>query len=339
MTLGLLPDFINSAALRYFYEVARYRSFRLTADKIHIAASAISRQIQLLEEELGTKLFVRDRKSLRLTAAGEALLYRVKRVMGELTTARSEIDAMLGALCGTVRLGINETVAREFLPEFLRTFRAKHPLIAFEITVANSDELCELLARAELDIIIGYAMQPRAKLQQIATFDLTTCVTLPLNHPLAQRAAVRVADLVGETIIMPSSDSMLRDVLDSIFGRVSVKPVSTLSTNSFELMTALVAGGHGIGCQVRLHSGADPIRPDLVYVPISDAEVRSALLACCISDEGTRTTAVSLCLQVLREALQTWYAATGALAAEPESDGTIRQERSRKSRSAQTNGS
>ena len=71
MTLGLLPNFVNTAALRYFYEVARYGSFRLAADRIHIAASAISRQIQLLEQELGVKLFARDRKGLRLTAAGE----------------------------------------------------------------------------------------------------------------------------------------------------------------------------------------------------------------------------------------------------------------------------
>ena len=68
MTLGLLPNFVNTAALRYFYEVAKYGSFRLAADRIHIAASAISRQIQLLEQELEVKLFARDRKGLRLTA-------------------------------------------------------------------------------------------------------------------------------------------------------------------------------------------------------------------------------------------------------------------------------
>ena len=84
MTLGLLPNFINTSALRYFYEVARYGSFRLAAEKIHIAASAISRQIQLLEDELGFKLFARGRSGLTLTPAGEALLYRVKKAMNEL---------------------------------------------------------------------------------------------------------------------------------------------------------------------------------------------------------------------------------------------------------------
>jgi len=105
MTLGLLPNFVNTAALRYFYEVAKYGSFRLAADRIHIAASAISRQIQLLEQELEVKLFARDRKGLRLTAAGEALLYRVRKAINELDIARSEIDLLHGSHKGTVRLG------------------------------------------------------------------------------------------------------------------------------------------------------------------------------------------------------------------------------------------
>ncbi|MDB5532052.1 MAG: transcriptional regulator [Hyphomicrobiales bacterium] len=310
MTLGLLPNFLNTMALRYFYEVARYGSFRLTAEKIHIAASAISRQIQLLEEELGVKLFVRDRKSLRLTAAGEALLYRVKRIMSELSTARSEIDALLGDLRGNIRLGINDTVAREFLPSFLNRFRKSHPHITFEFTVANSDELADILVRDEVDIIIGYAMQARARMQQIVSFDLKTCVTLRKDHALSQRSSVRVADLVGETIIMPINDSMLREILDTIFARVSVKPVSVITTNSFELMATLVADGHGIGCQVRLHPGADPVRPEIIYVPISNLDMRSAVLACCISDQGTPTTAVSICLDVLRETLALWHAET-----------------------------
>src|SRR5947209_2592961 len=106
MALGLLPQFANTAALRYFYEVARYGSFRLTAEKIHIAVSAVSRQIQILEQDLGVRLFVRDRKGLRLTAAGEALLYRVKRIMSELTIARSEIDSLHGTQTGTIRVGM-----------------------------------------------------------------------------------------------------------------------------------------------------------------------------------------------------------------------------------------
>jgi DNA-binding transcriptional LysR family regulator len=306
MTLGLLPNFINTAALRYFYEVARYGSFRLAAEKIHIAASAISRQIQLLEQELGTKLFARKRAGLHLTAAGEALLYRVKKAIGELAVARSEIDALHGSQKGTVRVGINETVARDFFAGFLKQFRQKHPNLKFEIVVANSDRLEEMLLHGEVDIIIGYAVQPRQGLQQMASFELKTCIAVRKDHQLSKKQAVRVSDLVDEVVIMPSSDSQLWHVVNAIFAKVSVRPVSTLTTDSFEFMTLLVSNGLGIGFQIRLAPGADPMRPEIKYVPIRDPAVKSAVLACCISEEGTPSMAVSICLQELRTALDKW---------------------------------
>ena len=311
MTLGLLPNFVNTAALRYFYEVARYGSFRLAAEKIHIAASAISRQIQLLEQELGTKLFVRKRAGLQLTAAGEALLYRVKKAMGELSVGRSEIDALHGSQKGIVRIGINETVARDFFAGFLKQFRHKHPNMKFEIVVANSDRLEEMLLHGEVDIIVGYAVQARHGLQQVASFDLKTCIAVRKDHPLAKKQAVRVSDLVDQIVIMPSSDSQLWHVVNAIFSKVPVKPASTLTTDSFEFMTILVANGLGIGFQLRLALGADPMRPEIKYVPIRDPAVKSAVLACCISEEGTPSMAVSICLQELRTALNRWCDADG----------------------------
>ena len=306
MTLGLLPNFVNTAALRYFYEVARYGSFRLAAEKIHIAASAISRQIQLLEQELGSKLFSRGRSGLTLTPAGEALLYRLKKAMTELSIGRSEIDALHGAQRGIVRIGINETVAREFFSAFLLRFRVYHPNIRFEITVANSDHLEDILLRGEIDILVGYAVRVRSGLQQVAAFDLTACLTVKQGHPLARKKLVRMADFVDENLIMPSEGSTLRQALNSIFSSASVRPVSTLSTDSFEFMANLVMLEFGIGFQLRLMPGPDPIRKELVYVPIRDSTIKHAALACCISDEGTGSTAVSVCLQALRKDLDDW---------------------------------
>jgi DNA-binding transcriptional LysR family regulator len=306
VTLGLLPNFVNTAALRYFYEVARYGSFRLAAEKIHIAPSAISRQVQLLERELDVKLFARERAGLHLTAAGEALLYRVKKAMDELAVARSEIDALHGSQKGLVRVGINETVARDFFAGFLKRFREHHPNMKFEIVVANSDRLETILLRGEIDILVGYAVQARNGLQQVVSFDLRTCIAVRRDHALGRKRAVRVTDLVDEVIIIPSPDSQLRQVVNAIFSKVAVKPAWTLTTDSFEFMTILVSQGLGIGFQLRLEVGADPIRPEIRYVPIREPEVKAAVLACCISEEGTPSMAVSICLQELRVALESW---------------------------------
>jgi DNA-binding transcriptional LysR family regulator len=91
-----------------------------------------------------------------------------------------------------------------------------------------------------------------------------------------------------------------------MFAKVAVKPVSTITSNSFEFIATMVAGGFGIGCQVRLATGRDPVRPDIIYVPIRDPAVKTAVLACCVSDEGTPSMATSLCAQELRGALEKW---------------------------------
>jgi DNA-binding transcriptional LysR family regulator len=308
MTLGLLPNFVNTSSLRYFYEVARYGSFQVVEGKVHVAASAIRRQVQLLEDELGTKLFVRDRNGVRLTAAGEALLYRVRRMMWELNTARSEIGVLTGEQTGHVRIGINETAAREFLATFLGEFRVRYPKVTFEVVIASSNQLAEPLLRGEVDIIIGYALERQSGLKQVASFSLQTCITVQRDHPLADRPFVRVSDLIDETFVMPTDDQRLRQVLNSIFSRVAVKPSFSVTTNSFEFIAIMVAKGLGIGCQIRVLPGPDPERPDIVYVPIHDPDIKPSALACYISDTQPINLAVTLCLKQLQGALQDWSA-------------------------------
>jgi DNA-binding transcriptional LysR family regulator len=197
-------------------------------------------------------------------------------------------------------------VAREFFAAFIASFRTEHPNIRFEITVANSDQLEEILLRGETDILIGYAVRIRGGLQQIVAFNLTPCITVRKHHPLARRKSVRISDFVGEDMVMPSEGSTLRQALNAIFSRLSVRPPSTLSTDSFEFMANLVVHKFGIGFQLRLTPGPDPIRNELVYVPIRDHDIPSTTLACCISEEGTPSAAVSVCLQALRKALDRW---------------------------------
>ena len=306
MTLGLLPHFDNTAALRYFYEVARYGSFRLAAEKIYIAASAISRQIQMLEQELGVQLFERDRKGLRLTSAGETLLYRTRRAMNELATARAEIEELRGAQRGLVKLGVNETVAREFVLDFLGGFRGRFPHISFDITVANTHELAQALLGGELDVIVGYGGPQKNGLEEVAAFALQTCITLRTDHPLAGRDHVSVADLVDETFIMPPANSLLRQTLNAIFARSAVHPAAMVTTNSFELMAGMVVAGFGVAAQIRLSAGPDPVRPQIVYVPVRDPEIRPAALGCYVRTGGAPSMAVSIGTRELQGALATW---------------------------------
>jgi hypothetical protein len=89
---------------------------------------------------------------------------------------------------------------------------------------------------------------------------------------------------------------------------MSVKPTFTITTNSFELISLMVTRGAGIACQLRPSEGADPDRPDLIYLPIREQQGGAAVLACAISERGTPSIAVSLCLEELRLVMDRWYA-------------------------------
>ena len=306
MTLGLLPEFVNTSALRYFYEVAQTGSFRRAADKIRIAPSAISRQIQLLEEELGVELFERGRKGVRLTVAGETLVYRVRRTMNELAAARSEIGALHGRNRGQVTLGVNETIGRDFMVDFLARFHKAYPGIAINLVVGNTVTLVDLLLRGDIEIMVGYGVPERRGLERAASFNLDTCIVVRKEHRLAQKKWVRVSDFLEEELILPDETALLRQVLNAMFNHIAAKPLSAITTNSFELMTDMVAAGLGIGAQIRLTTGADEMRPDIVYVPIKDNEVRAAALACCMRAGRVPSAAASTCAQQLANALQTW---------------------------------
>jgi hypothetical protein len=98
----------------------------------------------------------------------------------------------------------------------------------------------------------------------------------------------------------------LRQTLNAIFSRVAVKPIFSVTTNSFEFIALMVARGQGIGCQIRVLTGPDPARPEVVYVPLQDPDIKPQVLACYVSASQPLNLAVTLCLKELQGALEDW---------------------------------
>jgi DNA-binding transcriptional LysR family regulator len=312
MTRDLIAPIRNGAALRYFQAVARSGSFRRAAEEVRIAPSAVSRQVRLLEAELGVALLERGHDGARPTAAGEVLLYRLGRAAQELAVARAEIRALQGARRGHVTLGANETVAREFLANFLLEFRDANPAITLDIVVGNTTELLRQLIAGELEVMVGYGVPRDSAVAQVVAFELVTCLMVHRHHHLVRRASVRVSDMLQETMILPDASSHLRRTLDALFTQLKARPPSALTTNSFELMANLVGLGLGVGVQIRLAPGGDPLRPDLVYVPVAERSLQPVSLACCVPAARPPSRVAALCIKALGKALQEWCAPVSA---------------------------
>src|SRR5215510_16449220 len=141
--------------LRYLDAVARRRSFTQAAQELHVAQSALSQQVGRLERELGVELLRRTTRRVEVTEAGAAVLARARRALAEVDAVRADIDAMLGLVRGTLRLGgvppIGPTHPAALIAEFTRA----HPGVAVTVHEDVAFTLLDQLRNGRLDLVIA----------------------------------------------------------------------------------------------------------------------------------------------------------------------------------------
>lgn len=276
---------MNSNALRYFLEVAEAGSFRRAADSLRIAASAVNRQVSLLEADLHAPLFERSRgrSRLRLTPAGHILVRYARSALNEVERARAEIEALRGLRAGHIVFGMPETFAWEFLPQFLARFHAAYPLISFRSIVANATRIIDLALADEIEVAFLYRASVPGSLEVIASYQRDRYLMVKSDHPLAGRRSVRLADIAPYPIIMPDHGMGTREAYDRVFGKLRVKPNVVLTTTSYELLRSAARVGVGVAIVndylVPLHQtrGAD-----VAFIRIRGPVVRPQTLWCCV---------------------------------------------------------
>lgn len=145
---------MDMARLRYFAKIAQRRSFRRAADELHIAQPALSRQVKLLEEELGVKLLTRNARGVTPTEAGLALLYGAERLFDLSAELRARVCSMAVTPTGLLRVGVQPSFATRFLTKVIIELRREHPELHFHITEAFSARLRDMVVADQLDLAV-----------------------------------------------------------------------------------------------------------------------------------------------------------------------------------------
>ncbi len=140
--------------LSYFVAVARTRNFTRAADLVGVAQPTLSKQVRVLENSLGTPLFVRRTGGIELTSAGEALLPHAQRILIDVESARRAVHEVAGLRRGRVRLGATPSLCDGVLPEVLTRFHEMHPGIELEVREGGSRVLGDELASGRLDLAL-----------------------------------------------------------------------------------------------------------------------------------------------------------------------------------------
>ncbi|MET0530694.1 MAG: LysR substrate-binding domain-containing protein [Microvirga sp.] len=235
---------VDIAQLKTLIHVAELGSLSKTADRLNIAQPALSRQIRLLEEELGVALCERHGRGMVITGAGRDVLDHAVRVMAELDAIRGSTTRGASSYRGLIAIGTTPTVASIVTVPLLKRIREHHPRLAVRFTSGFSGHLLDWVQRGDLDVAVSYDPQPLKSLRVVPVMmeDLLLVSAGPrveLNQP------VPFARLASEPLILPSPRHGLRMIMDECARRAGITFEATVEADSFETMISLVRNGFG----------------------------------------------------------------------------------------------
>lgn len=254
--------------LRYVDEVARVGSIRQAAERLHVAPSAVNRRIQDIEEELGTPLFERLPRGMRLTAAGELFVRYIRGRGAELERVRSEIEELQGLRRGRVRLVASQALAPRFLPAAIAAFRAQHPLVAFEARIGDHVQAADALRALETELVLVFNLPPEPDIDRIDVVEQRLMAMMHAAHPLAAARTLRLRQCADYPVVLPNRDTGGRQLLERFLARSSARFHPMVESNSFEFLRGCLADRQSISFQMAIGTVLED--PEIVARDIDD---------------------------------------------------------------------
>ncbi len=233
--------------LEILQAIAETGSFTACGKKLHVSQSAISRQISLLEEELGEPLFQRVGRRVLMTSAAESLVQLGKRVFQDVRDTVGTITDRTRALRGMLRLAGGMTVCLYVFPPLLKHLKRVHPQLDVRLTVATAVRSVDEIRAGRVDA--GLLTLPVEELDLVTMpvmREELLIVTMP-SHPLARKKKILPADLAEEPFVLFETGSATRRVIDSFFVTEKIEPTVVMETENVEIIKAMVKTGIGIG--------------------------------------------------------------------------------------------
>jgi DNA-binding transcriptional LysR family regulator len=233
--------------LEILQAIAETGSFTACGRKLHVSQSAISRQIALLEDELGEPLFLRVGRRVRMTPAAEALVQLGQRVFQDVRDTVGAISDRTRDLRGTLRLSGGMTVCLYIFPTLVKQLRRAHPGLDVRMMVATAGRSVEEIRAGHVDAGLLTLPVEEADLVTLPVLrEELLLVTMP-GHPLAKRKKITAQDLAGEPFVLFEAGSGTRRVIDRFFLSENVEPNVVMDTENVEIIKAMVKTGLGIG--------------------------------------------------------------------------------------------
>ncbi len=274
---------LHPKALRYLSAVAQLGSVQAAAREVSISASAIDRQILLLEQDLGVPLFERLPRGMRPTAAGELLLALSQRWKADLNRTLSDIQQLQGVNQGQLRIAAMDSHANGLLPEFVHTVHTEYPGVELDVEIVNTDDAVRHLLAGDVDLLVAFNLKASRDLHIVATADLPLgCVMAP-QHPLASQPHLSFRDVAAWPLAAQSRALAIRRYLDRRHHWLLEEARPPLVTNSLQLVKRLACSGTHVALTSELDAGPEILDGSLRFVPVLDKSALAQTVAVAIS--------------------------------------------------------
>lgn len=305
---------MHAAILRYFVAVAGAGSIRKASEELHVASSAVSRQIQKLEDELGTPLFERLPNGLRLTQAGIITLRHAKSTLEEFNLLKSEIGALKGRNTGLVRIASLDSLVVHFIPEQIMAFHEANPDVDFRVQCGSHGRVTNLVANGEADFGITFNLAHPEDTRLVHDVAMPLMAMMSADHPLARRSSVSLSECAEYDLLLHLDNEPIRSLIDvelSVFertGRAIVTSNNLIMLRSMVLLGAGVAFYTPIGLIDEIREGR------IVGVPLTGTRLGGLRLGILVPRRRRRTRAVEAAIRQFCDALGELDANTKAAA-------------------------
>ncbi|MFW5454094.1 LysR family transcriptional regulator [Thioalkalivibrio sulfidiphilus] len=259
--------YVSLRQLRTFETVARLKSFSRAAEEMHVTQPTVSKQIRLLQEEIGLPLFDQIGKKIFLTEAGERLYVACVDWFETWGRFEQTIADLKGIKQGRLRIAA-VTTTQYFMPRLLGPFCAQYPGIDIALEVVNRDRLLERLAHNQDDLYVMGVPPDELDIEREPFMENPLVVLAPAAHPMARRKRIPYADLANEPFVMRERGSGTRLAVERVFQEWNVPLKIKMELGSNEAIKQAVAGGLGLAILSQSTLRLDPSQNEVTVLNV-----------------------------------------------------------------------
>jgi LysR family cys regulon transcriptional activator len=241
---------MNLQQLRYISEVAR-RSLNVSeaAAALHTSQPGVSKQIRLLEEELGTAIFVRQgRRFTAITDAGREIVTTIDRILAEISNLKAVGEEFAHHAKGSLAVGVTHTQARYALPPIVTAFKKRFPDVKLKLLQGNPHQLARMVLAGEADLAIATeALTEYPELVSLPCYMWHHCVVVPEKHPLAKVKPLTLEAIAAYPLVTYDPTFAGRTAVDRAFAARGLAPDIVLTALDSDVIKSYVSLDLGVG--------------------------------------------------------------------------------------------